>query len=183
MPTKLKEPITFTIETVDEAVALWHRLNAGHDYLTGYYKGRKPNVRTLLFEMGTLLFNKIDRPLQEAGVDADQWEPPQPFKIGAHETTFNPNGSIKVGCTDIDRATLLEVLKRSEQAMWPKYYRSFKNGFIYRADDEKCAGHYNNKGIWHESTGEILVDYVAENPTEWGKLTRAEACAILGRDV
>lgn len=185
-PTKLKTPVKFEFADIENVIAM-----IANNERT--FKGVEPtpserrcmDIRPL--EPIIAMLECAKRQLTVQGIDYRTWEPPQPFKIGAHETTFNPNGSIKVGCTDIERATLVEVLKRSDEAMkgegeWPKYYQQ-NGGIVYRCVSDTDYGQYFEDGRWKQSCPGPLVEHAQQHPNLWKKLTRAEACAILGRDV
>lgn len=176
MPTKLKKPITITITHVENAIDHLIRCDSGTPVIS------ERHLAMNLAANNGEMWNQIEAGLSAQGINWRTWEPPQPFKIGSHETTFNPNGSIKVGCTDIDRATLVEVLKRSDEAMWPKWFKC-PSGEVMRCNDESHAGTYFVSERGEYESGCSTSGFKWSTNKNYQQLSRAEASAILGRDV
>lgn len=189
MPTKLLQPILLKIETHEQAVAVWHRLNVGTSYMAGYCHIKDlPWLSDIMDSEAHPTWKPLHEEMKLRGINPKEEppEPPQPFKIGSHDTTFKPDGSIKVGCTDIDRATLVEVLKRSDEAMegeWPKYWLHDDAKQVYKATSADCRGLYATGGRWDRCmSSQPFVEYVKRFEA-YKPIPRAEASAILGRDV
>lgn len=110
MPTLLKKPITITIAHVENAVAtsMLIRDALGKCDHKNYelINSEAPNGE---------IRNQLDAALAAQGIDWNTWLPEKPFTIGGHEATFNPDGSVTVGCTTVSSAEMDEVIKRRLQ--------------------------------------------------------------------
>lgn len=124
---KLKKPITLTITNTAAVVAFAEMLHQPRSFYT------ERIIRLSEFSMqvtknpSETVQKQIADQLTAQGIDYRTWEPPQPLKIASHEVTANPDGSIKVGCTDVSRAELVAAYELSTEAMqgeWPKWWRS-----------------------------------------------------------
>lgn len=184
MPTKLKKPITITITHVENAV--WAALKLRSEWDENAPRHQAIEGSMAWSQMGHSVYEL----LQAEGIDYRTWEPPQPIYIAGCEADFKSNGNVKLGSETLDRATLVEVLKRSDEAMnnaepeWPKFWRYGKSRLVYKAEDEHCFGHLSaNGGPWSDCPmGGSMVEF-ARRDELFKPIPRAEASAILGGDV
>lgn len=104
MSTKLKTPITITIDTAERAIVLCELLQFGSgDCKTERYKR---------FSTGDgFIGNQLVKQLIVQGIDWQSWEPLPEIKIGSHPVAFKPD-AIQVGCKTIPHATVRAIDER-----------------------------------------------------------------------
>ncbi len=187
MPTKLKQPITITIHHVENAIcaAMLHFERPRTTSLSIHRNLPVINDAALDGEV----FDQITSALKSQCIDWNTWLPEPPFKVAGHEAVFNPDGSVKVGCTTISASEIAEILKRRDKAMvvvnsaqseWPKFYDN-RAGVVWVARSESDLGMFisASDGSRSESLSRpTAMRWCAD--CKYKRLTRAEAARILG---
>lgn len=137
MPTKLKTPITLTLETAEEAVVVLHYLQLNID-LPAAVERTYPNFVAKFFDPVKDTLNRkyyaLTKEFQKlTEFDHCSWEPEPPITVGSHQVIFNPDGSIQVGSTSVDAKTLDAIYSRlgKKQAEYPKFYYCGGSGSFY----------------------------------------------------
>lgn len=183
MSTKLKTPITITIEHVENAVELAIAVSAlktNHPLLATLH----PNLPEVARAHEPFFIAKqINHQLSAQGIDWNTWIPEKPFTIAGHEPVFRKDGCT-IGCQDIPADKIDEFVKRWNEAKtkteYPKYFRWESVEGVYRAEFKDDVGFYRSResGIWRKCTGNPLEHDATGG--SWNEITREEAEKILG---
>lgn len=112
--TRLKEPITVTIECVEKAVILCALLRSGTELETIILAETGVNIKPLL-NIGEAVGPQISSKLEKLGINWRTWKAPDPIRVGGNSVEFHTD-SIEVGCTTVSNETVLEIAKRIQEA-------------------------------------------------------------------
>jgi hypothetical protein len=184
--TKLKRPITLTVETVEDAVRLRIALNVPESTLISTEPDKNVPPHPMATSKNSDSLNprrKIEEQLASQGIDWNAWLP-APFKIADRECTFQPNGTVRFSCgATITEEEIQEFLERRNAAMgigsWPKYYLSH-NHVVWRWRHINDCGHCWKNGHWNTSVKSSFNH--SRKPENWTPITPEEAAAIVGTD-
>lgn len=178
--TPLKQPIVVTIETVEEALAVYWRLNVGID------RNCKTTAIPQWVLTGINMWNakhwrEISTALEQAGINPNQ-KPPAPLTVAGHEVEALEGGAIKVGCTTVSRPTPEAILKLSSEAMvkaepeFPKWYRVSWTESLIQFENA------TDYGLWHcpktKPTRSCMYQF-EDVGKDWRLLTPEQAREIL----
>lgn len=184
MPTKLKQPITITIEHVENAVAALIK----SEWFRYHNERAKPDVSAREWDiMGNVAkhetFNQLVSALSAQGIDWRTWIPPQPLTIGGHAAEFSADGSMKFGDITVSSEQFAEIVKRREEAMqgeWPKY---FLGSTLWRSRSAKHRGEFFDGNQWQTSSDpDPLTECVEHDSTILKPTTRAKAAELIGEE-
>ncbi len=193
MSTKLAEPIIIRIESVEEAIGLYHRENGATNQMFECYKKnhcglRDPNLIEGYFLSG-YVWEQIADELKSRSIDPWTWTPEPPLKVGDYDAEFLPDGSVKVGRTTVAPDLLDKIAERSKalrvkEPEWPKFWQDTR-GHVYRAISELDPG-----DVWGESKRWVpctaktpMTQDAKDSPGLFKPITRAEAEKIIGRKI
>lgn len=120
--------------------------------------------------------------LENQGIDWRTWQPTPPFRIAGHEATFNPDGSIKVGCATVSSEEFREISKRQSESLaqaaqkaspqpdgcnaepaseYPKYWFSRFCFGIWRAASPNDTGRHFDAGGDYQANGCPILKWAA----------------------
>jgi hypothetical protein len=185
--TKLKKPITLTIETIEDAIGLRLALNVPESTSVSLEPEKKPATRTTaaIKNPGALgSRRKIEEQLTAQGIDWNTWPAESRFKIGDQECSFNPNGTVTFSCgATIGNDEIHEFLKLRKAAMgtgeWPKFYLS-QNNVVWRSHHTAESGQWWEEGRWNTPMRTFMNGMW--KPANCKPITREEAAAIIGAE-
>lgn len=186
MPTKLKKPITITLETVEEAVSICHRLNASYTYFRNGDYPHKP----CFVDSRNYQYSELNGKLKSQGINFLTWQPPAPLKAGEYDVEVLPNGDLKVGCQLITRAQLeanyqasTDALASEQKEEWPKWFVLRDGGFMKVSSADDWGTYYHLDGrIVASTTGDPNgIDFAKQEGLQ--ATTPAAVSKILGREV
>lgn len=179
--TKLKKPITITIEHIENAVSIM----LSEDFLvTAEFEPRHKRINKAMAEGE--MSDQIKAQLTAQGIDYLTWGPTPPLLIGNHEVEALPDGAIKVGSTMVDRATLEKVYAMSNDSMtkvepeWPRYYEHKGPYAMWKAYSETEVVEVESGGKECSSSAGCLPSLEdSANKGTRKRYTTAQAAAIL----
>jgi hypothetical protein len=181
--TKLKKPITLTIETIEDAIGLRLALNVPESTPISMDADKKPARQTVapIKHSGALgSRRKIEEQLSAQGIDWTSWRPEGRFKMADQECTFNANGTVTFSCgTTVDNDDINEFLKLRKAAMgvgeWPKYYLA-ENNVVWRSD------HTGNYRQWWEGGRWNRCPDGQARPDNGTSITHEAAAGLIGAE-
>lgn len=167
MATRLKTPITVTIHHVENALNIMRAYDYAKD--SPHWKASRILSDAVPNEIG----GQIQAGLEPQGIDWLTWTPPVPFKIAGHETTFNPDGSIKVGCTTVSSNEFKAVQDKRTEAMnasyngcsaqeqeYPRFWRTTGNTIMEaRSVDDIGICHSKHGSVETSEAGGKMVEF------------------------
>ena len=141
MATKLKTPITVTITHIENAVNICRadEFARGRTPSDNFVPGAIPNE---------IIRGQVIPALREQGIEWDTWQPTPPFRIAGHETTFNPDGSIKVGCTTVSSNEFKAAQDKRTEAM--------------NASCDGCSAQESEFPKYWQTVGDCILEALSE---------------------